>query len=116
MTDNFVTSPNNLVTRLREASMSTRSAERTVCDEAADEIERLRAERDEARRGEYRENKHTPTWAELTAYWKARAEQLRDALHAIVCNTEPDAIRHRDYDHLAQNIHACARAALGEEK
>ena len=42
--------------------------------------------------------------------------KLREALHAIACNTEPDAIRHRDYDHLAQNIHACARAALGEEK
>jgi hypothetical protein len=42
--------------------------------------------------------------------------KLREALHAIACNTEPDAIRHRDYDHLAQNIHACARAAIGEEK
>lgn len=43
-------------------------------------------------------------------------ERLREALHAIVCNTEPSAIKHRDYDHLAQSIYACARAALGEDK
>ncbi len=46
----------------------------------------------------------------------AENERLREALHAIVCNTEPSAWKHRDYDHLAQSIYACARAALGEEK
>ena len=55
--------------------------------EAADEIELLRKERD----------------------------GLREALHMIVCNTEPDAIKHRNYDHLAKNIHDCASAALKEK-
>lgn len=41
-------------------------------------------------------------------------ERLREALHMIVCNTEPDAIKHRNYDHLAKNIHDCASAALKE--
>ena len=42
MTNNLVTSPNNLVTRLRQAAMATRTTERVICDQAADEIERLR--------------------------------------------------------------------------
>ena len=43
-------------------------------------------------------------------------ERLREALHAIVCNTEPSAIKHRDYDHLANAIYVWASAALREEK
>ena len=43
-------------------------------------------------------------------------ERLREALHTIVCNTEPDAIKHQDYDHLAKNLYDCARAALGEKE
>lgn len=42
-------------------------------------------------------------------------ERLREALHAIVCNTEPSAIKHRDYDHLANAIYVWASAALGED-
>ena len=61
---------------------------------AADEIERLREERDEARRGEHRENENTPTWAELTAYWKARAEELeRDRVVAPHATTENERLR-----------------------
>ena len=47
---------------------------------------------------------------------RAENERLRDALHAIVCNTEPDAIKHRDYDHLANAVYVWASAALGEGK
>jgi hypothetical protein len=43
-------------------------------------------------------------------------ERLREALFAIVCNTEPSAIKHRDYDHLANAIYVWASAALGEAK
>ena len=43
-------------------------------------------------------------------------ERLRWALHTIFCNTEPDAIKHRDYDHLAKNICEVARTALEEEE
>lgn len=32
------------------------------------------AERDEARRGDYAENDHVPTWSQLTSHWKARAD------------------------------------------
>jgi hypothetical protein len=46
----------------------------------------------------------------------AEIRRLREALHTIVCNTEPDAIKHRDYDHLAKDIYDCASAALGEGK
>lgn len=38
--------------------------------------------------------------------------RLRMALRTIVANTEPDAIRHRDYDHLAKDICDCANTAL----
>ena len=47
---------------------------------------------------------------------RAEVDRLREALFAIVCNTEPDAIKHRDYDHLANAIYVWARAALGEDK
>ena len=43
-------------------------------------------------------------------------ERLREALFAIVCNTEPSAVKHRDYDHLANAIYVWASAALGEDK
>lgn len=46
----------------------------------------------------------------------AERERLRESLQMIVANTEPDAIKHRDYDHLAKDICDCARAALGENK
>lgn len=46
---------------------------------------------------------------------RAENERLREALFAIVCNTEPDAIKHRDYDHLANAIYVWASAALGKE-
>jgi len=42
-------------------------------------------------------------------------ERLREALFTILCNTDPHAIRHRDYDHLAKNIFDCASAALKEK-
>lgn len=44
---------------------------------------------------------------------RAEVERLREALFAIVCNTEPSAIKHRDYDHLANAIYVWASAALG---
>lgn len=47
---------------------------------------------------------------------KRENARLREALFAIVCNTEPSAIKHRDYDHLANAIYVWARAALGEDK
>ena len=78
--------------------------------EAADEIEQLTAERDEARRGEHRENEHMPTWAELTAYWKARAEKLEAALREIAILDAPGGIPKRG------GLGKIARAALGEEK
>ena len=34
----------DIIERLREAALSTRTTERKICDEAADEIEKLRAE------------------------------------------------------------------------
>lgn len=46
----------------------------------------------------------------------AENERLREALHAIVCNTEPSAIKHRDYDHLANAIYVWASAALAGNK
>jgi uncharacterized membrane protein YccC len=49
----------------------------------------------------------------------ARIEQLeaalrdaRGALATIHNNTEPDAIKHRDYGHLAASIYNCAKDAL----
>lgn len=39
-------------------------------------------------------------------------QQLRGALATIHNSTEPDAIHHRDYDHLAKNIYEVAKAAL----
>jgi len=35
----------DIIERLREAALSTRTTERKICDEAADEIEKLRKER-----------------------------------------------------------------------
>lgn len=91
------------------------------CTEAADEIEQLTAERDEARRGEHRENEHMPTWAELTAYWKARAEKLEAALQvaekglatALTWSDGDETWVAHDAVVKARNA---ARAALGEEK
>lgn len=45
--------------------------------------------------------------------WPCEVSQLREALTTIVANTEPDAIKHRDYDHLAKDINDCAKSALG---
>ena len=110
MTDNLVTSPKNLVTRLRDKWVHSEE----LCYEAADEIERLRSELDEARRGEHRENEHTPTWAELAAYWKARAEELETALSEIASGRYTGVVlpSHPPRDHAVER----ARAALGEEK
>ena len=47
---------------------------------------------------------------------RAEIARLREALHAIVCNTEPSAFKHRNYDHLAQDVYDCARAALAEKE
>ena len=99
------------------------------------EIERLTAERDEARRGEYRENEHMPTWAELTAYWKARAEELeRDRVVAHNATTENERLREALLPFVDPCVEHCfdscqsdcepmqdclcfkARAALGEGK
>lgn len=41
-------------------------------------------------------------------------EQMREALHTIMCNTEPNAIPHKDYKHLAHNIYECAVAGLAD--
>lgn len=77
-------------------------------NEAADEIERLReALRDIACDCEL---KKEISWHE------EENSRLREALHTIFCNTEPDAIKHRDYDHLAKNICEVARAALEEKE
>lgn len=89
--------------------------------EAADEIEQLTAERDEARRGDHRENEHMPTWAELTAYWKARAEELEAALQvaekglatALTWSDGDETWVAHDAVVKARNA---ARAALGENK
>jgi hypothetical protein len=40
---------------------------------------------------------------------------LRGALAWIYNSTEPDAIRHRDYDHLASSISQLAKEALDGE-
>lgn len=40
---------------------------------------------------------------------------LRGALAWIHNSTEPDAIKHRDYEHLAANIYGIAKAALDGE-
>ena len=83
----------SLIKNLRDLATFAH-ADLSVADEAADEIERLREERDEARRGEHRENENTPTWAELTAYWKARAEELeRDRVVAPHATTENERLR-----------------------
>ena len=39
-------------------------------------------------------------------------ENLRGALATIHNSTEPDAIRHLDYDHLASSVYAVAKAGL----
>lgn len=35
-----------------------------------------------------------------------------DTLKTIVCNTEPDAIKHRDYNHLSSDIYDYAHSTL----
>ena len=77
--------------------------------DAAAEINRLRAG------GCARDQGTTQFCAEAVALQKEN-ERLREALFAIVCNTEPAAIKHRDYDHLANAIYVWASAALGEDK
>lgn len=39
-------------------------------------------------------------------------QQLRGALAWIHNSTEPDALRHLSYDHLAKNVYNVAKAAL----
>ena len=67
------------------------------------------------------------TWFELNGQYAitlqniltrkdAEIERLREGLFTILCNTDPHAIRHRDYDHLAKNIFDCASAALKEKE
>jgi hypothetical protein len=41
-----------------------------------------------------------------------RTATLEEALRTILVNTEPGAIKHRDYDHLAKDIADAARSAL----
>ena len=36
------------------------------------------------------------------------------ALQTIIAQTEPDAIPHRDYEHLRKDIYDCAAAAISE--
>ena len=36
------------------------------------------------------------------------------ALQSIIAQTEPDAIPHRDYEHLRKDIFECASAAISE--
>lgn len=45
----------------------------------------------------------------------AQRDALRGALAAIHNSTEPDAIKHRDYDHLASDIYGVCKAALDGE-
>lgn len=73
-----------------------------LLSEAADEIERLRT--------------GNRLHLELAEIKDAEIERLREALFTILCNTDPHAIRHRDYDHLAKNIFDCASAALKEKE
>lgn len=40
------------------------------------------------------------------------AHGYREALQTILANTEEDAIKHRDYEHLAKDIADTARAVL----
>ncbi len=40
--------------------------------------------------------------------------ELRTALHMILCNTEPDAIKHRSYDELAAAVYETCVTALGD--
>ena len=118
----------DIVQRLREGRTNGSNLLWGVSDihrEAADEIERLREERDEARRGEHRENENTPTWAELTAYWKARAEELeRDRVVAPHATTENERLREALEEvrplvlgaNHSKARYPKARAALGEDK
>jgi hypothetical protein len=43
---------------------------------------------------------------------EAALRSARGALATIHNNTEPDAIKHRDYEHLAASIYNCAKDAL----
>lgn len=45
----------------------------------------------------------------------AQRDALRGALATIHNSTEPDAIKHLDYEHLASNVYAVAKAALDGE-
>ena len=56
-----------------------------------------------------------------TAHWLSQTKQVTDrehvmlgALQAIIAQTEPDAIPHRDYAHLARDICDCAKAAIAD--
>lgn len=52
---------------------------------------------------------------EYIARLEACIVNLRGALAWIHNNTEPDAIKHRGYDHLASNIYGLCKAALDGE-
>ena len=80
-----------------------------IVDAITDLIEMVR----EAREGRHKSSEHEPTWAELTDFWKNRAEaaetenaKLRKALETIVEN--------EDQFKMAWAA-AIARAALGKE-
>ena len=67
-------------------------------------IQALTAERDEAVLGNHSLNEHEPTWAELTTFWKARAEKaeadaarLRAAFRVNMLRLIP-GVTHADID------------------
>lgn len=54
-------------------------------------------------------------WGDRCCKAEAEAAVLRGALAMIHNSVEPDAIQHRDYDHLARAIYEVAKSALDGE-
>lgn len=95
----------DMVERLREAALSTRTTERLICDEAAAEIEHLRAEVQEQAR-------INGMGAERELALQAKTARLRKALGIIVdlCDDfDPPAS-------LAASVARAALAALAEQE
>lgn len=71
-----------------KSAIRTRQSKRTAMREA---IDTLRAQLEAAEAGNHRRSDSQPTWAELTQYWKARAE----AAEAECARLRADAERYR---------------------
>lgn len=59
--------------------------------------------------------KNVDYWGDRCCKAEAELAAARGALAMIHNSTEPDAWKHRDYDHLASNIYGVAKAALDGE-